>query len=448
MTAEERTPPAGSAPPWEVTGPYRPGPHRGPGRAGPAGPSRRSVLGLAGLALAGAGGLLAGCARETPASSGGSGSASATLVPASPQSPVTWPIATDNQPIAAGLAPEKNATLQLYNYADYIDPDVVKSFEQKYKDTGVKVVVSTFNDTNEALAKIRSGGTPFDIYFPSYDAVGKLATGGLARPLQHAYLPNIRNVWPQFQNPWYDQGWRYTVPYTTYTTGIGWRADRVTEDIGARANPYDVFWDPQYAGRISVLDDYRETQSMAILRAGGTDVNTGDDTVLAKVREDLLEMSKATRPQVTITQYTALPEGKLDIAQAWSGDLVAAQGYLPEGTDVGVLRYWFPSDGKGVVNNDLMMVLRGGKNPVLAHLFLDHMLDDAVARQNFQWVGYQPPLNSLDPTKMVSDGIVPQTLAAATVMPAYFDVGYRTLELPPDVDAKWQDNWTRFKAGA
>ncbi|WP_088284449.1 spermidine/putrescine ABC transporter substrate-binding protein [Kineosporia sp. A_224] len=412
------------------------------------GPSRRGVLGLA--ALTGAG-LLAGCARERPTSgltAGSGGSGSPTLTAASPASPVRWPVLEGNAPIGAGLAPEKDATLQLYNYVDYINPDVIKSFEKKYKDTGVKVVVSTFNDTNESLAKIRAGGSPYDIYFPSYDQIGKLATAGLVRPLQHSYIPNITNVWPQFTDPWYDQGWQYTVPYVTYTTGIGWRSDRVNEDIGARANPYDVFWDPQYAGRLAVLDDYREVISMAILRAGGTDINTGDDAVLAKVREDLAAMAKATRPQVTITDYIAIPEGKLDISQAWSGDMIAAQGYLPKGTDASVLRYWFPADGKGMVNNDLMMILSGGKNPVLAHLFLDHLLDDEVAKENFTFVGYQPPLNSLDPSRLVADGYAPQGLAAATVLPSYFESGYRSLELTPAAEGKWQDTWTRFKAGA
>jgi spermidine/putrescine transport system substrate-binding protein len=413
--------------------------------------SRRSALRLGGLGLTGAAFGLAGCARQTPASPAVSGGGSATstgLQIASPASPVTWPILTGNEPIAAGRSPERGATLQLYNYPDYINPDVVKSFEAKYKSTGVKVVVSTFNDTNEALAKIRSGGAAYDIYFPSYDAVGKLATTGLVRPLTHDYLPNIKNVWPQFQNPFYDGEWRYTVPYTVYTTGIGWRADRISEDIGARANPYDVFWDSKFAGRISVLDDYREVQSMVILREGGTDINTGDPAALTKVRDDLLALAAASKPQVTITDYTALPEGKLDICQAWSGDMVSALGYLPKGTEPSVLRYWFPADGKGVVNNDLMVVLRGGKNPVLAHLFLDYLLDPGVALKNFSFVGYQPPQVSVDPNSMVKNGLVPKNLASVTVRQSDFDTGYRTLELPPDVEARWQDNWTRFKAGA
>lgn len=434
--------------------PARPGgpARRGqPARLGPSrlGPSRRGVLGALGLGALGTvglGGGLAGCARPTARSSATSGATGLQI--ASPSSPVTWPIAADNAPIAAGLTPERGATLQLFNYPDYLNVEVLRDFEKKYAKYDVKVVVSTFNDTNEALAKLRAGGTPFDIYFPSYDAVGKLVTAGLLRPLTHDYVPNIANVWSQFTNPFYDQEWRYTVPYTVYTTGIGWRTDRVPEDLGARANPLEVFWDPAFAGRIAVLDDYREVQSMVLLHSGGTDTNTGDPATLARVRDDLLAMAKATRPQVTITGYTALPEGKLDVSQMWSGDVVSAQYYLPEGQDPGILRYWFPADGKGVLNNDLMVLLRSGKNPVLAHLFLDHLLDPDVALKNFGFVGYQPPQTSLDPAAMVRNGLVPKNLANVTVRPEDFDTGYRTLELAPAAEALWQENWTRFKAGA
>lgn len=425
------------------------------------GPSRRSVLRLAGVTGVSALGLAA-CARDLPTSSGSgsgasgaaypaSGSASgaaASLRPAAPDNPVTWPIAPGNEAIATGLAPEKGATLQLYNYADYLDPAAVESFEKKYAEYDVTVSVSTFNDTSEALTKLRASSAAFDIYFPSYDDIGKLVTGGLVRPLNHDYLPNIANVWPQFQNPFYDGEWRYSVPYTVYTTGIAWRADRVTEDIGARANPWDVFWDSRYRGRMSVLDDVRETLSMALLREGNTDVNTGDAAALATARQDLLAMSKASSPKVTITQYTDIPEGKLDIAHAWSGDAVNMQSYLPQGTDASILRYWFPSNGSGLVNNDLMVVLRGGRNPVLAHLFLDHMLDTDVALANFAFVGYQPPQVSLDPTTLVAEEYLPANLASAAVLPGSFDTGLRTLELTPEVQAEWQAIWTEFKAGA
>jgi spermidine/putrescine transport system substrate-binding protein len=220
-----------------------------PAPTGP-GPNRRQFLQRAALLAAGTPALVA---FLDACSKGGQSTSAPSLKIASPQSPVKWDISSDNKPIADGLAPEKGATLQLYSYADYMAPESVKSFEDKY---GVKVQISTFNDTDEGLTKIRGGNVDYDIFFPSYDQLGRLVTGGLLRPLNHSYIDNIKNVWPVFTNPWYDQDWQYTVPYTVYTTGIGWRNDQVPADIGALKNPYEALWDPAYKNKTAVIDDW------------------------------------------------------------------------------------------------------------------------------------------------------------------------------------------------
>jgi spermidine/putrescine transport system substrate-binding protein len=406
------------------------------------GPTRRQFLVRAALLAAGAPALpllLDGCSKG-----GGGDSGTSTLTIASPNSPVTWDIPDDNQPIADGLAPEKNATLRLYSYADYTSPDAVAAFEEKYQ---TKVQISTFNDTDEAITKIRAGEVDYDIYFPSYDQISRLVNGGLLKPLNHSYIPNISNVWPVFTNPWYDQEWRYTTPYTVYTTGLGWRADQVPEDIGGLSNPYDALWDPKYRNKTAIIDDWHTAMAMVLLRNGITDVNTSSEADLKLVGDQLKEMVAATSPKVTITMYNDMPIGQIGLAQMWSGDIISALGYLPEDTSPDVLRYWFPSDGKGLVDNDLMVILRGGKNPVLAHLFLNHMLDPTSAQQNFTQIGYQPPQNSINPDSLVADGLIPENLTAAVVRPEYFDVGYRVLELDPANDAAWHNVWRAFKAG-
>jgi len=423
--------------------------------------SRRRLLQASALAVPGAW-ALSSCARDQPlgspssaasasgsASSGASASPSATGIPiASPQNPVKWPINPGNEPIASDLEPEPNATLRLYNYPDYIDKGVVKAFEKEYADYGTKVEISTFNDYPEALTKIRSGSVPYDVSFLSYNMIGKLVYGNLLRPLNHAYIANINDVWEEFQNPWYDQEWQYTVPYTIYTTGIGWRSDLIPEDIGARPDPYSVFWDSKYAGEIAVLDDDREVIGMTILRNGGTDVNTTDQATLGAARDAMLEMLSTSAPRVTITGYTDIPEGTLSLSQAWSGDLIAGQWYLPKDVSVETLRYWFPQTGNGVIGNDFMCILSGGENPVLAHHFLNYMLSDEAAKKNFEWNGYQPPLRSLTPKTMVADGWIPANLKEAVVLPEWFQVGYPILELAPDVEAEYQAIWQQFKAGA
>ena len=218
-------------------------------------------------------------------------------------------------------------------------------------------------------------------------------------------------------------------------------------DIGALPNPYDSLWDPAHKGKTAVLDDWHTAMAMVLLREGITDVNTSSEADLKLVGEQLTAMVAATSLKVTITAYNDLPAGQLGLAQMWSGDIINAQSYLPEGTSTDVPRYWFPQDGKGLVDNDLMVVLRSGKNPVLAHLFINHMLDPEVAMQNFSAIGYQPPQVSITADSLVAEEFILENLRSAIVKPEFFDAGYRLLELDPANDDAWHNVWRAFKAG-
>jgi spermidine/putrescine transport system substrate-binding protein len=400
--------------------------------------SRRDFLGRAlvvGIATPALLEVLSGCRNELYTSG--------KLVLASPDHPVMWPYNKKSPMIESGQQIKPGGTLRLYNYSDYIGPKVVKAFEKKYD---IDVTVSTFNDTDEALTKIASGAVPYDIYFPSYDQIGKMVLGKLIRPLNHDYIPNIKNLWPQFTNPWYDQGWRYTVPYTVYTTGIGWRSDLIDEDIAKRENPYDVFWDPTYHKNVAIIDDWHTAMALPLLRHGIHDINTGKKADLDLIRSELGAMEQATSPKVTITMYNDLPAGQFAVCQMWSGDAVNAQYYLPKKVKADVLRYWFPQDGKGPVDNDLMVVLAGGDNPVAAHHFINYMLDSTVSADNFGYIGYQPPQRSINPTELVTDEYMVKSLKDAAVRLKWFSVGDRLLELPPVVDNQWHQMWSEYKA--
>ncbi len=363
---------------------------------------------------------------------------------ASPDAPVRWPLHDDIPMIESGLEPEPGSVLKLYNYADYLSPRVMKNFTKEF---GVEISLSTFNDTDEALVKIASGNLGYDVYFPSYDQIGRMVAAKLIQPLNQSYIPNIKNCWPQFQDPWYDLGWQYSVPYTTYTTGVGWNTDLVQDDIAALPNPYDALWDEKYRGMTSIIDDWHTAMAFPLLREGIMDVNTGNADELALLRAGMLELNDTSRPRVNITMYNELPTGQTGICQMWSGDVVNAQYYLPKGKSTDILRYWVPEDGTSLVDNDLMLILAGGDNPVAAHYFLNYLLDEAVAQTNFGYTGYQPPQNAIKPSLLVEDGYLPENLKTASVLPEYFDTGARLLELPIAVDGQWRSIWQEFRTG-
>jgi spermidine/putrescine transport system substrate-binding protein len=415
------------------------GPYRSP-------MSRRAFLGRTAAAAAAfptMAALLDACAKAESASVPPS-----SITIASPQHPVKWPISSHNKAIASNVTPEQNATINIYTYTDYIDPGALKSFETKYQQYNVKVQVTTFEDTTEAIGKIRAGGVQADIYNPSYDQMAVMVIGDLIQPLNHTYIPNIANVWPSFQDPFYDQGWQYTVPYTVYTTGIAWRTDKVPENIAARPNPYDVFWDTQYTHRMSVLDDYHTTMGMIAMRYGWS-INTGVKSQLNKIQQQLTLLNQTTAPKVNVTDYQDLPTNVVALCEAWSGDAFNMVSYLPQGQSADILRYWFPHNQPqhGEVDNDLLVVLKMSQSPVMAHLFLNHMLEYDVAYKNLLAIGYQPPQTKITPDALVSDGTIPQNLSTVVVQEEWFKTGQRLLELPIALDAEWQAIWQQYKAG-
>jgi spermidine/putrescine transport system substrate-binding protein len=186
--------------------------------------------------------------------------------------------------------------------------------------------------------------------------------------------------------------------------------------------------------------------SMVLLRNGIDNVNTGRKADLDLMRNQLASMQKATNPRVTITMYNDLPAGQFGVAQFWSGDIINAQYYLPKHVSPKILRYWFPPNGHGMVDNDLMVVLSGGKNPVAAQHFINFMLDPTNSAKNFFYIGYQPPQRSITPRNLIADGYAPANLETAAVRAEWFKVGDRLLELPPVVDGAWHEIWQEYKA--
>lgn len=346
--------------------------------------------------------------------------------------------------IKDGLEPEAGP-LRVFNYADYVNPDTVASFEDQY---GVKVEITTFDVDAEAITKLSNGSVEVDVHNSAApNTLGRLIAAGIIQPLNKSYIPNIANLLPSFTDPWYDKGSVYTVPYTVFSSGIAYRTDFV-DAAQVEAMGWDILWDPAYKGVTSILDDYREGIAMALLRNGVTDVNTTDTALIEQAGNDLRELVDLMNIKVNIEAYKDIPEGATHLAHTWSGDMLAgAYSYLPEGTDPSVLGWWYPPSGVGVVNNDCIAVTANAKNPVLAHLYINHLLDRANAEENFSWNGYLPPIQGLDADYLIANEYAPENLRAAVLTDDVIAKGLRFEPLPVDADRVWEDTWSKFTAG-
>lgn len=409
----------------------------------------------AGIAIPSMGAILAACGDDgttSPGANGGGNGETGGLVIGTPDNPATQPIHDDNPAIASGLEPE-SGPLQIYNWADYLWPKVYKRFAEE---TGVEVELTTFYNEEEALRKLQSGEVNFDVYFPTSEIVSKLVAAKLIQPLNHDYVPNLQaNIWPMLADPFYDAGSQYTVPYTVYQTGVGYRVDMVDPADVENDNPWNVFWNEKYRGIVGMYDDFEETLSAAMFRNGVADPIEATDEDLLQATEDLISLVDLVNIRYTIDgAYAKLPEGQYGAHHAWSGDMVATPFYFPKDVDPSVTRYLWPAEAEGstvggLIANDTLAIPRNAEHPVLAHMFLDFMLDQQNAMDNFSWVGYQPPQQSVDPSGLVDEGYVPSFLESAIVTEDDFSAtrGVIPRQLPPEKEAAWLQAWARVTAG-
>ncbi|MCI0543070.1 MAG: spermidine/putrescine ABC transporter substrate-binding protein [Actinobacteria bacterium] len=404
---------------------------------------RATLLGVTGAALPG---FLAACLRRESGET-------ADLIIGTPASPVEQPLFDDNPAIESGLPPEAGPLL-LYNWEDYINPEIIPLASDAL---GVEIQETTFLNEEVALAALASGEVQYDVWFPTSQRVPVAVAAQFVQPLNHDYLPNLAaNVWPQLADPYYDRGSRYTAPYVLYSTGIGYRIDLMdAADLEGLANPWEIFWNPKYRGQMGVLDSFTDTIAMALFRNGVADPSQATEADLEAAGDALLEALEATdiRPSID-GSYSGIPEGRFAIHHAWSGDLVNSAYYWPDNNDLGTARYLWPAKSEGStvngpISNDTMAVLKGSEHPVLAHMFIDFMLDADNALTNFSWVGYQPPQNTLTPEYLISEGWAADYLEPALVVPGDFELDSVWVQGPLDAETEtlWSDQWTRYTSG-
>ena len=125
------------------------------------------------------------------------------------------------------IKPKIDGDLLIYNWAQYMDPDLKKGFSDKY---GVDVNEVNF-DNLEAMVDQARAGAHYDLIWPSTEYVDRLNEEGLLATLRPRPASATRTgSRSYYDNPWWDPNDELSVPYTYYTTGIAWRNDEVSRD--------------------------------------------------------------------------------------------------------------------------------------------------------------------------------------------------------------------------
>ncbi|HIP86987.1 MAG TPA: spermidine/putrescine ABC transporter substrate-binding protein [Anaerolineales bacterium] len=335
-----------------------------------------------------------------------------------------------------GRAGEEEQTLaselHVYNWSEYIDPQVYEDFEKEF---GVHVVEDTFANNEELLAKLQAGAGGYDIIVPSDYMVAIMIEEGLLAELDHENLPNLSNLDPKFSNPPYDPGLVHCVPYLWGTTGIGYNMEVFEEPPDSWAYMFDPELASQYAGKFTMLNDMRETIGAA-LKYLGYSLNSTDEAELMEAR-DLLIQQKQWVYAYDAEQYEdLLSADEVVMAHAWSGDI-----FMVAEEDE---RLWYaiPQEG-GTIWADNLCIPTTAPNKYTAEVFINYLLRPDVAAKNSNYTWYASP------NAAATEYIDAEILEEPAIYPPP-DVMER-LEWMEDLGEAtplWERIWTEVKAAA
>ena len=267
-------------------------------------------------------------------------------------------------------------TITVYNWGDYIDPDVLDQFEAE---TGIRVIYETFETNEDMYTKLSKAKASYDVICPSDYMVERMIREKLVQPINWENIPNAVQIQDRFRNLSYDPDNAYSMPYTWGTMGILYNKTMVSE----KPTSWKVLWDEQYADSILMLNSSRDTIAIT-LKALGYPLNSTDEAQLEEAKDALIEQSPMVLAYVVDEVKDKMIAGEAAIALVWSGD---ATYCMSENED---LDYVIPEEGSNIFF-DAFCIPANAKNVSGAEKFLDYLCDPEIAKHNFEYVGYAIP---------------------------------------------------------
>lgn len=267
-------------------------------------------------------------------------------------------------------------TLTIYNWGDYIDPDLITEFEEE---SGLRVIYQTFDSNEAMMTKIQQGGTTYDIAIPSEYAISKMKEDDLLLPLDHSQIPNLQYIDERFMDLSFDPGNEYSIPYFWGTVGIVFNPELT--DLTFKS--WDDLWDPSLKNQILLLDGAREVIGMGLNSLHYSLNDTNED----HLQEALAKLSTLTPNVKAIVgdEIKMLIAGEeAAVGLVWSGD---ASEIMSENEK---LDYVVPEEGSNLWF-DNMVIPKTASNIEGAHQFINFILDPENGARNAEYVGYSTP---------------------------------------------------------
>lgn len=314
--------------------------------------------------------------------------------------------------------------LNIYNWGNYTSPDLIKKFEDTYK---VKVTLTDYDSNDTALAKVRQGGSGFDIVVPSANVVPIWIKEGLVLETRPDQMENFKNMDPKWIDVPFDPGRHYSVPWQWGTTGVTVNKSVYAGDPNTSA----IFLDPppELVGKINVVPEMGDVIYLTIKYVGG-EMCTGDKEVLKKVRDKLVE-AKPKWLSLDYGNVDRYAKGDVPAGVNWNGASFRARRQNDQ------IVFGYPKEGYPIFM-DNVMVLKDAKNVENAKLFQNFIMDPENAALISSFATYNNGI-------MGSEPFMPKDMKGAPEIYVPADLAGKGAFLqtcPPDVQAMYTKIWT------
>jgi len=267
----------------------------------------------------------------------------------------------------------------VYNWGEYIDPDMLELFEEE---TGIRVVYDEFETNETMFPKVDVGAAEYDVICPSDYMISKMIQNDLLMELDFDHIPNAKqNIGAQYwqQSEGFDPGNRYSVPYCWGTVGILYNKTMVDEPITRWAQ----LWDEKYKDEILMQDSVRDA-FMVAEKMYGYSMNTLNEQELLTARDALIGQKPLVQAYVIDQVRDKMIGNEAAIGVIYSGEAIYTKY---ENND---LEYVIPEEGTNVWI-DSWVILKDAPHKENAEKFIDFMCRGDVALKNFEYITYSTP---------------------------------------------------------
>ena len=318
----------------------------------------------------------------------------------------------------------------VYNWGEYLDPEVLTMFEEE---TGIDVVYEEF-ETNEILyPKISSGAIAYDVICPSDYMIQRMIENDLLAEINFDNIPNVKNIGKDYmeQSRQFDPENKYSVPYCWGTVGILYNKTMVDEPITS----WSVLWDEKYKDNILMQDSVRDAFGVT-LKYLGYSLNSTDLDELTEARDLLIKQKPLVQAYVIDQVRDKMIGNEAAIGVIYSGEAIYTQMENPD------LEYVIPEEGSNIWI-DSWVIPKNADNKENAEKFINFLCRPEIALMNFEYITYSTP-NS-EARKLIEDEAIRNSEIAFPDLSKYDNL--ETFQyLGTEADQTYGELWNQVKS--